>query len=150
MKTLFTYRKAAALATIALGFVVSAVVPATHALAQGTKLRVTVPFDFQSGSTHLSAGTYTVGLDSQHIMHIQGENSVSVSLSRGEDDHTQSSRSKLVFRKYGNQYFLREVWRADQPEHQVLFISRAEYRVQKEQRRADRNGTEVALLEPFR
>ena len=149
MKTQIAYRKAAALATIALGFVVGALAPATHALAQGTKVMVTIPFDFQNGSKHLKAGTYTVGMDSEHVMHLQSGNVASLTLSRVEINRTPSARGKLVFRQYGKQYFLREVWHADQTEHQVLLTSKAEQRVQKEQSLSNRNGTQVALLEPL-
>ena len=80
-----------------------------------SRLRATVPFDFIVGDTPVSAGQITVRSVSssalaplaisnfekrQHVMQI-GHN-------LGSND--SEAQCKLVFRKYGNRYYLGQVW----------------------------------------
>ena len=143
-------RKLTGLSAIVLAIAVGATAPVSHAFAQERLMTVNVPFDFEQGSQFLKAGRYNVSLESGHFMHLQNDKAGSLSQSRSEINTTLPTTGKLVFRAYGNRYFLREVWQADKAEHQVLPQSKAEKRIQAEQTLAKRNGTEVALLEPIK
>ena len=83
--------------------------------AQSTRLRATVPFDFIVGDSPVSAGKITVRNISssdlgtltvsnfetrQHAMRIAHN----ISSSKGPE------QCKLVFRKYGDRYYLAQVW----------------------------------------
>jgi len=140
-------RKLAWLGAVVL--TLGAAAPVSHAFAQERLMTVNIPLDFQQGSQTLKAGRYEVSVESGHFMHLQGDKINSISQSRTEINTKPSTASKLVFREYGNRYFLREVWQADKAEHLVLPRSNAEKRVQAEQTPAKRNGSEVALLEPI-
>ena len=60
---------------------------ASEAFAQGTDVKVKVPFAFESGSQHFPADTYTIRFESTHVMLMQGNN----------DWQRKSVTSSLVF-----------------------------------------------------
>ena len=151
MKNIIANRKLAGLSAIVLAVAVGATVPTSQALGQRARVVANIPFDFQNGSEHLPAGKYTIDMTADHVMRLNNGKINSASLSREEIDHQPSTCSKLVFTRYGSsRYFLREVWMADKAEHQVLAKSKAEKRQLNAMNVADRNGIEVALLEPFK
>jgi hypothetical protein len=142
-------RKLTGLSAIVLAIAVGATAPASRALGQTPRVAANIPFDFQNGADHLQAGRYIVSMDSEHAMRLQGAKATSVALSRVEINSKPAASGKLVFRKYGSRYFLREVWLPNQGEHQVLARSKAEKRQQNAMNASERNGTEVAILEPL-
>jgi hypothetical protein len=85
------------------------------AQAQTTHLKITVPFEFTAGSVQLPAGEYEVkavgpwgGLTlSVHNVNSNAGTLVLSTLSRSQNP---ASDAKLVFHRYGQQYFLAEVW----------------------------------------
>jgi hypothetical protein len=85
------------------------------AQAQTTHMKVTVPFAFTAGSVHLPSGQYEVTALgtwggqtlSVHNLHSNAESLVLSSSCRSQKP---SADAKLVFYRYGKQYFLAEVW----------------------------------------
>jgi len=84
---------------------------AGSASAQDHAARANVPFGFNVGNTWLPAGTYTMSSESRssNVITIRsGDRKISLlSLARPSDQ--RSAASKLVFKKYGEQYFLHEI-----------------------------------------
>lgn len=77
--------------------------------AQERAVKANVPFDFTVGNKLVPAGTYTISSDSPNTILIQnGERHVAIFSSAYADDKP-SNTGKLVFHKYGDQYFLSEV-----------------------------------------
>jgi len=77
-------------------------------------LVVTVPFDFAAGSVNLPAGDYTVkATQSSAVIVLLNRNNPEISAiipanaAAALDIQTQS---KLVFNRYGDRYFLAQVW----------------------------------------
>jgi len=98
-------KKISAIALLALGSLVSV----GSASAQDHAIRATVPFDFAVGSKVLPAGAYTIEPTSADSVLIwNSEKHISV-ISRAYAGDKESITSKLVFNKYGDQYFLREI-----------------------------------------
>jgi hypothetical protein len=58
---------------LAIIFAGAPLLPASHAQDLKTAVIVNVPFAFQDGSQHFTAGRYTISMDYQHIATIQGE-----------------------------------------------------------------------------
>ena len=97
--------------SIALGF---GLLLATASYAQETHVRGSVPFNFIVGNQVLPAGDYTV----------QSANSAGTALAIRNDDEGKaimalsmscrqlkpSDKTKLVFHRVGNRYFLSEIW----------------------------------------
>ena len=84
---------------------------AGSASAQDHAARATVPFGFHVGNRWLPAGTYTLSSNSQSpyvILIRSGDNNISL-YSVAHQDGQRSTTDKLVFKKYGSQYFLHEV-----------------------------------------
>jgi hypothetical protein len=149
MNNLIANRKLTGLSALLLALAVGAAVPASQAQGQTPKGVANIPFDFQVGSEHLQAGRYTIGMESAHLLSVRGTTSTDMALSRAEMNTTPSARGKLVFDRYGSRYFLREVWQANSTEHQVLPKSKAEKRQQNALNATERDGTQVAVLEPL-
>ena len=85
------------------------------AQAQTTHLKVTVPFEFTAGNLQLPAGEYEVtalGSWGGPTLSIYNVNSkaASVVLSSSCRSQKSTAKGKLVFYRYGHEYFLAEVW----------------------------------------
>jgi hypothetical protein len=91
---------------------IGALASASHAVAQGTTVKVDVPFAFQNGSQHLPAGTYRIDLDSEHLMILHGANpnEAGVAMTNPEQRSSSIDKGKVVFHRYGDHYYLRAVW----------------------------------------
>lgn len=80
-----------------------------------TRIRAHIPFDFQVGEKTLPAGDYTVKRLSANALLVEsasGEQSVIAQASRSVESNVNAkpSTEKMVFRQYGDQYFLAQVW----------------------------------------
>jgi len=98
------------IAALALAFVASA--QAQTALNFKT---FAVPFSFKVGNKVLPAGEYKITAENQiiRVQKINGkENAVSLTQRTRGTNHNLSD-SKLTFRRYGDQYYLSQVWLPD-------------------------------------
>lgn len=76
-------------------------------------LRADIPFEFKAGKTTMPAGEYTVRPLPQPYMVViaAGDNSAQAALiTQSAETISATEQAKLVFRKYGDQYFLAEIW----------------------------------------
>jgi hypothetical protein len=85
------------------------------AQAQTTQLKVTVPFEFIAGDTVLPAGDYDVQSTGPWggkalSIHNVTSNAGTFLLSNSCQLAKTSDSNKLVFYRYGQKYFLAEVW----------------------------------------
>ena len=79
----------------------------------GGKLEVTVPFDFQIGGEVLPAGAYSIKRLTQNSMVIEsadGQQRVIAQTPGAVEKSGTAARERVVFRQYGEQYFLAQVW----------------------------------------
>jgi len=79
----------------------------------GQMLTAKVPFDFTVGNQHFDAGAYTVSTGvAQSTILVRGEENGSarfvMTISTQADNVPE--RPKLVFNRYGDHYFLSQVW----------------------------------------
>ena len=80
------------------------------ALAQGDAVRVKVPFAFTAGDRLLPAGTYLITSLSADVIHIQARDQhFSVMTTEMQDDRQSENGDELIFARYGDRYFLREI-----------------------------------------
>ncbi len=99
----------AAIALVAcVAFVTLAATP-SHAQAL---IKADVPFEFSAGYGVLPAGEYTVqrigGMNTLLIS--SGRRGIEMVMPNTTDWRTDFETPKLVFHRYGNEYFLAEVW----------------------------------------
>src|SRR5260370_4870464 len=91
---------------------VIAVLTITAAHAQSA-IAVTVPFDYSAGGKVLPAGEYKVqtGLPNGLILLRNFEQGVSAMIFGNQVESIKPSQdAKLVFHRYGDSYFLAEIW----------------------------------------
>ena len=92
-----------------------ALLAAASISAQGPhRLTVQVPFGFHVGSSMLPSGEYTVDTDvAPGVVRLRSADSKSavMIISMAVQAPAASDRGKLVFHKYGDEYFLSQVWK---------------------------------------
>jgi hypothetical protein len=95
-----------------------AVLMSAAAQAQTTHLKVTVPFEFTAGNVQLPAGEYEVTAlgtwgGPALSVHNVNSNAGSIVISNSCRSQRPTADAKLVFYRYGHQYFLAQVWNAN-------------------------------------
>lgn len=121
-------------------------VPTTALLAQSTVSVFDIPFSFNAAGVQMQAGTYKVSENSVSSGIIRGDNGA-ISFLRKSGSNGASSAPHLTFHKYGNQYFLRQVWDKDGNGNPVA-ISKQEreiVRAQKAEQTAKSAPADVVL-----
>lgn len=81
----------------------------------GFGVRADIPFDFVVGTKTLPKGTYTVKLleTSQNVLVIRGQDNNEAAFAGSitvSAEDTEDNSPKLTFHRYGNRYFLSQVW----------------------------------------
>jgi len=92
------------------------------------EMTVSVPFGFIAGDKSLPAGDYSVQVNPERgsvVLHQEGQSPLILLTNRRESINT-SPRGKLVFKRYGANFFLSEVWNQDNATGQALTPSDAE------------------------
>jgi hypothetical protein len=85
-------------------------VMAGTSFAQSNGVAAKVPFPFAVGDKVLPAGYYTLKSKSSHVLMIKNPDQSAAALILFQEDGKKSPNGgKLVFHKYGDQYFLSEV-----------------------------------------
>ncbi len=99
-----------------LACIVAAAVAASgyHVIAQSTDVHevANIPFDFRSGTHVMPAGKYEITKLSDHILLLRGANQDRSQIISAFDTVSlkPQDNGKIVFHRYGNQYFLYQVW----------------------------------------
>ncbi len=78
----------------------------------GLFIRVNVPFEFRVGNELMPAGQYRVAhYNARDVLLIQGVDSSAVALVHSIPTGKETrDAAKLIFTRYGEAYFLRQVW----------------------------------------
>jgi len=92
------------------------------------EMTVSVPFGFIAGDKSLPAGDYSVQVNPERgsvVLHQEGQSPLTLLTNQRESTNTPP-RGKLVFKRYGANFFLSEVWNQDNATGQALTPSAAE------------------------
>ena len=132
--------------SVAAALLLSVVAAAQCGAQQGVgAVEVNVPFAFQAGNQMLPAGEYRIQRLSAEMEGIQlirsydGKASTTVT-SLPAESKDSSAPARLVFNRYGNEYFLAEIW-TDGTHGRRLHKS-----VREKEWASTFGGTEVAVL----
>ena len=146
MKTIWILRTIFVAASLAVGCIS---LPA-HAQNPSHALSVNVPFGFELGSKHMAPGTYTVSEPLQNIILIRGGSDGALIVAHAGQSIKLTKTSKIVFDRYGDRYFLRQVWFS--PEDNT-YVECSESKAEKLAKRSDlasvnkkASNVELALL----
>src|SRR5262250_3287241 len=84
------------------------------AQAQSVRLKADVPFAFAVGKTALPAGEYRIdslGTENRVLLiRSMDQNAQASTISNTGRSLEKSDQTKLVFHRYGDRYFLAEIW----------------------------------------
>jgi hypothetical protein len=138
--------------TLAVAFALSAFAPAPRATAQTMHLVADVPFDFRSGSEMMPAGKYDIQALSDRVLIVRSATHTRSQLLITINTQTTkpSGRGKLIFHRYGNKYFLYQVWSSGQSNGFELPKGHAEKEAVRAANTPAPSTTELALNEPPR
>ena len=105
-------------------------------------IRVNVPFDFYVGDRLLPAGEYRVGRAVTGVTNtllVAGRDERAARQTSGVQSRREAEATKLVFHRYGEQYFLVRLWTVGEREGREFHQSRRERAIRAE-------GAQVAAL----
>src|SRR5690242_3469593 len=97
-----------------------------------TPIRAKIPFDFTVGNKKLPAGEYTFsrlsGFSDNSVISVSGADAGAHVFQSTLGAHvlTPKDKSTLVFHKYGDQYFLQQIWTGGEQEGAQVPESRGE------------------------
>jgi hypothetical protein len=119
-----------------LSFLLTLAVPSTHAQSN-SNITVTVPFEFKIAGKTLPAGEYIVRRSTQvsadGLMIRRTDCRAGVFLlTMSNQTAARAKDSKLVFHRYGRQYFLSQVWTSGRSNGRELFKSGQERALERE------------------
>ena len=139
-------RKRICLSLVALSFLVSmaTVAPAYAKSVDGMKAQV--PFDFYVGDRLAPAGEYGVTSlnDDESALRICNGRQGNTVLTNSATEMGEG-RPRLVFHKYGDQYFLAAVWGTDNT-GRTLHETKRERQLRKEIATARRHASEMEIV----
>jgi hypothetical protein len=128
----------------------SAVLYAQH---QTMRIPVDIPFAFEAGSAHFAPGKYFLSDSQEYFLSVRGPSGSALAMDWREASLSPASKGKVVFSRYGDRYFLREVWVKGETDHLRFPESKAERRLRKTRQEANRaaivtpSNVEIALLQ---
>lgn len=139
-------RKSMCVGALALSLLVSTLAALPTAAKSVDGMRARVPFDFHIGNRLVRAGNYVVSsmtADEQLIQLSSGKQVAAVTTNSDKESSNGEGRARLVFHRYGDQYFLTAVWGSD-GNGRTLPESKRERNLRKELRAA-RSGIDAEM-----
>jgi hypothetical protein len=111
---------------IAMGLL--AAITSCPLLAQTITLKGNVPFDFHMGTVNMPAGEYTIHQSGAlvTVRNAEGRNISAMYLTLPKTAPAGRNYGALVFNRYGNDYFLTQIWVPNSTEGRVLPVSTRE------------------------
>ena len=128
-----------------LGMFVLLAVGMGNAQLEGPIVNVKIPFNFSIGAQSFAAGEYSLKPSLQHTMLLRdqrGQALANILWARSVESSEVPSSTKLVFSRYGGQYFLAQILVAGNGIGQELVKSPAELEMAKTK---DLPGQQIAL-----
>jgi hypothetical protein len=143
---------ATSLLSCALAIGVLASAPAAAAQSSSTTIKVDVPFAFRTASQLMPAGIYRIDLLSDHTVLLRGPGSHASTFVMVHSAIALKAPSKgaVVFDRYGNTYYLHQIWTQGDNSGRECSKSKAETETLQAQNSRPPTLVEVALLDDTR
>jgi len=112
-------------------------VGSTQAQSLGNRIRINIPFEFSVGDKKLPAGEYSIGRalpssgDTVLLISSVNEKDSVFPLTNSAQSLDPKDADTLVFHRYGDQYFLFQVWPAGATYGRAVVRSRSEREAQR-------------------
>jgi hypothetical protein len=115
------------------------------------RVSANIPFDFTVGNKEFKAGRYTVErLSASHtsdaLIIRSADNSGAANFNVNRVGGKGNAQARLVFRRYGNQYFLAQIFDGDNSEGFGLLKSKAERELAKKRDTITQNAVEPEVV----
>ena len=99
-----------------------------------SKLQVTVPFEFTVGQNLLPAGTYEINYVQPQAIELSNQaKHIHVFAVLTSTDDVRQNPDRMIFNKYGNQYFLNEIHGGYGQSARKVSVSKREQRIRLEE-----------------
>lgn len=138
--------------TIALAAIVAiaSLSQTMHAQTVAYASRVHVPFSFDYGTQHFSAGTYAISMQNASVLAVRTSGRTAFAIVQVDSGRLYPNTGSVIFRKYGDRYFLEEYRPAGSNTVIKVYESQAERRATREFASLHSQPTlvELALLSP--
>lgn len=122
------------ISTIALAALVAiaSLSQTAHAQTGRHSAQVKVPFSFDCGTQHFAPGVYTISMRDQNILVLKGKTGSAWTMIHTGYDPTQLKVGSVIFRKYGERYFLTEYRPVSGSIDVTVFESEPEHRAARD------------------
>src|SRR6202035_5329899 len=146
MKNLITSTLRSSILACAFAVGVLASTPSATAQNSYAKVKADIPFAFQVGSQHMPAGTYDINVLAGPQVLLRGPGNTGGVLLMDTTEFLQvPSKGKIVFDRYGNKYFLHQIWTEGNRQGRECVKSRAEKEILLSQSNQAPTLVEIAL-----
>lgn len=85
-----------------------------------SKVEVNIPFEFSAGNERLKAGVYGVRRTSANLLVLRDSDGKTVILNAPLSIESKDEAERLVFDKYGEKYFLTQIWLSGETGRQLV------------------------------
>jgi hypothetical protein len=131
--------------TFAVLAVLASASPALQAQTSLLYARVNVPFSFDYGGKHFYHGIYTLTMNDQNILTLRNNVSTAMVMVQADYAPARVKTSQVIFKKYGDRYFLEEVSVSGSATHVAVLESKAERHAAREFASHGGSPSQVAL-----
>lgn len=115
-----------------------------------SKVSAVIPFDFTVGNQTMTSGEYSVSSISRDgeglLIRSAGSGKSVIRLSNSIEPEKNKTHARMVFHRYGQRYFLAEVWGGGNSTGRALTESREERAIRREFEKLSRNTYETVEL----
>ena len=117
-----------ALITLLVTVAFASALASVSAQTPGHSITAAIPFEFSVGDKSLAAGQYAIGRINSDgtLMRISNREEGASRLTTSVQVNEPKEQTVLVFNRYGDRYFLSEVWLAGEKEGRQIVKSRSE------------------------
>ena len=115
----------------------------------GARIEASVPFDFAAGNARLKAGDYSVTRIAQNEFLLRSadlKTAVLVQASMVVAQRREGSPARLVFKRYGSEYFLAQVWVNGSADGAALYASKTEERLARQKKERNETAKMIDVL----
>lgn len=105
-----------------------------HAQVDHHTMTANVPFAFELGSKHLAPGRYTISTPINGVVEVRSATDAAMILAISGQSGTPTKAAKIVFDRYGDHYFLRQLW--FNPEEKT-YLESPESKSEKQAKKSD-------------
>jgi hypothetical protein len=108
--------------------------------------KVNIPFAFQTDKQTLPAGTYVINRQADHMIMLRGPHGAAgFAVTQDANRLHAADHSALVFARYGDKYFLKGIWRANETAGLEFSKGRAERLAVVATNKQDTTSVELAF-----